>query len=478
MNSTDIYNIRQRGAVGDGSTSDTQAIRQSLEDCRRNGGGTVYFPPGTYLCGTLTLFDNLTLHLDAGAVLLESQREDLISATVSSTGGKTFSHPHLIHAAGARNIAICGHGEVRGRGASADSGKDLRERGFRSGIIYLTDCVGVRLTDFTIRQGDAWTVHMHGCEEIFLQGVSILNNLFRRGGNDGLDLNCCRNVMVTNCRIEAWDDCIVLKTKDREQLDDAVGKTCENIVVTNCVFRTGCTALKIGSESKGDFRDIHFSNCSIRESSVGFGIYLLDGALVERVSCTNISMEIVPDNRYRPQDEPYFIHIWPICIFVDRRTPESRLGRIRDVILRDIQGQSDYGALVLGHPESPIENLCLENITLRVNANLPYSPRQLPCHQGYLEDRNRIRRSQSPGQASELLPARPEQLPPHQPAYLNIEEVSDLTMENFKIYVTEAAAAGNSRVALSKVNVADTSPHRTSQWRTSSPQTSSDKKIA
>ncbi len=445
------FNIRSYNAVGDGATNDTAAIRAALAACRENGGGTVCFPPGTYLCGTLTLTDNVTLHLDAGAVLLESYRDDL---EVSSKG-KT--RPHLIQADQAKNIAIRGHGEIHGRGASNAPGSDARERGFRTGIIYFTDCAGVRLNDLTIRHGDAWTVHLHGCEEVFVQGVSILNNRFRRGGNDGLDLNCCRNVLVSNCRIEAWDDCIVLKSRDRNEAGDAVGKACENIVVTNCVFRTGCTALKIGSESNGDFRDIHFSNCAIRESSVGFGIYLLDGATVERVTVSDVSMEIVPDFRYRNVDESYFQHVWPMAVYVDRRTPESPLGRIRDIVLRDIQAHSDHGAVFLGNPESPIENLTLQNVTIRATRPLPYVPRRFSCHSELLENRDLVQREpewwRHSDYRSKVIPTRPSELPPYRPAYFNFDDIVDLRLDNVKVYQTAQAACDNPRVGMAFQNV-------------------------
>ena len=460
-----FLNVRDYGAVGDGHSLDSPAVQQAIDSLRESGGGTVYFPAGTYLCGTIVLTDNITLHLDAGAVLVESYRDGLQTAVVSTIGAENRARPHLIHAANARNISICGYGEIHGRGASDDVGTDMRERGFRTGIIYLVDCIGVKLRDFTIRHGDSWTVHMHGCEEVFIHGISVLNNLFRCGGNDGLDINCCRNVMISNCRIEAWDDCIVLKTKDRDQVDDAVTKTCENVVVTNCVLRSGCTALKIGSETKGAFRDIHFNNCTIRDSSVGFGIYLLDGAMVERVSCTNVSMEIISDDRYRRNRGPHFLHIWPFCVFIDRRTPRSRLGRIRDLTLRDIQACSDFGAVILGNAENPIENLTLDNITLRVRKCVPYFPRLLPCHPAGLEDGDRIDRESLSDDAFRIIPARPSDLPKYRPAYLNIEHVTDLSFRDLSVYLTDEAATDNNRVALSIENVKDSQVHKAGRWR-------------
>lgn len=375
------FNIRDFGAIGDGITSDTEAIRATIAACAEAGGGTVFFPPGDFLCGSLHLVSNLTLHLSAGATL----REEFTDGIEKCRVGPNNIRPHFLMAHGVKNLSIIGQGTILGRGEADAAGIDKEKRGFRTGLIHFDNCEHIRLSQFTIRFGDAWTVHLCRCENVFIQGVSILNNIHRRGGNDGLDLNSCRNVHISNCRITAWDDCIVLKTKDLERDDDAIDQPCENIVVTNCTFVSGCTALKLGSESKGAFRDIHFSNCVIRESSVGCGIYILDGATVERVSFTNISMEIIDDNRYRRHDEPAHIHIFPICVFTGRRTPKSPLGVLRDILFRDIQAASNYGVVLLGDPESSLENVSINHMTLRTDRELQVIPRQMPCSPGIIE---------------------------------------------------------------------------------------------
>jgi hypothetical protein len=127
-------------------------------------------------------------------------------------------------------------------------------------------------------------------------------------------------------------------------------------------------------------------------------------------------MEIVDDRRYRPHGDAHASHIFPACIFVDRRTPESRLGRIRDVAIADVHTRSSYGLVVLGHPDSPIENLALRNVTLRAEVPQDFIPRRMPCSKELLEDRADTA---------------------YRPAYLNISHVRDLSLDTVRLYLAD-----------------------------------------
>ncbi len=444
-------NVRQFGAAGDGQRLDTAAIHAALGRCAESGGGTVWFPPGDYLCGTLRIPSNTTIQLDSGAVLRESLIDDLEPSQVSPS----HSRPHLLTAEDAENIAVTGHGLIQGRGTGDNPGQDRNQRGFRTGLIFFRNCTGIRLTDIRVRHGDSWTVHLSRCADIFIRGVSIVNNRHRIGGNDGLDLNSCRNVHISDCHIEAWDDCIVLKTRDDRAAGDAL--VCENVVVSNCTLITGCTALKIGSESVADFRDIHFSNCVVGESSVGLGIYLLDGGTVERVSCANVSIQIVGDDRYRPGRPAHQRHAFPVCLFVSRRMPESRLGIIRDVLLRDLQVSSGQGVVVRGDPHSPIQDLSVEHLTIRAEKPVAYAAQQLPCSRGLLQDGRRSDPSDPPPAATA------GDSGAYHPAYVNVSHARGLDILGLRV-IEEFPGSPTARVALSLQDV-DDAVVRDVRWR-------------
>jgi hypothetical protein len=114
--------------------------------------------------------------------------------------------------------------------------------------------------------------------------------------------------------------------------------------------------LKLGTESRGDFRDIHFSNCTIRNTPVGIGFYMKDGTTMERVTFSNISIETDDSSNHQ---------VFPIFMDIEKRHADSGIGKIRDVIFRDIHIRSGSGILIQGMPESPIENLAVHNITFR-----------------------------------------------------------------------------------------------------------------
>lgn len=333
-------------------------MQNAIDGCHGSGGGTVYFPPGRYLSGTITLRGDVSLHLDAGAILLASRDpSDYPERAV------------LVNAEGAERVSIQGHGMIDGQ-TTGDLGRRPRREGeprpsFRTRLVLLEECRNVRIRDVTMRNSDSWTLHLRRCEDAIVDGVTILNNFYRTN-TDGINPDSCRNVRIANCNIVAGDDCICLKARD--------GHPCEDIVVTNCNTESVATAMKLGTESSADFRNVLITNCTVRNSTVGLGIYVKDGGTVERVVFSNISIETLAD----PSDvnAPRLSNaIYPVFFDVERRTDSSPMGRIRDVILRDIHIHSDNGMLVQGMPESPIEDLTLENITFRVTRSVDYSDR-------------------------------------------------------------------------------------------------------
>ncbi|MBZ0257591.1 hypothetical protein K8I31_16110, partial [bacterium] len=156
------------------------------------------------------------------------------------------------------------------------------------------------------------------------------------------------------------DDCIVFKSTEPHP--------CERITVTNCILETTTTALKLGTESQGDFRDIQVSNCVIHNTRTGVGFFMKDGAVMERVSFSNLSIHTLPSEGKHD--------VFPIFMDIEKRHDDSPLGKIRDVTFRDIQIQSGSGILIQGTPQSPIENLALQNITLRANWLDDYAKRK------------------------------------------------------------------------------------------------------
>jgi polygalacturonase len=405
----DTFNVRDYGAKGDGTTNDRAAIQKAIDACA-GGGGTVVVPAGDYLTGKIELRSRVTLLIEPGATLRQSPDK-------ADYGG--WGSGNLLVARDAEDIALVGFGRIHGTGTAdygrGRGGKDKPE--FRTGILLFENCRNVHIRDLTILYSDAWTVHLRRCQGVFIDGLTIRNNYYRTN-SDGIDPNSCRDVHISNCRITAGDDCIVLKATQAEP--------CENVVVTNCTLETIATALKLGTESRGDFRDIHFSNCVIRNSTVGIGFFMKDGATMERVTFSNISIE-------NPTTSPEAIV--PIFMDIERRNPDSKIGRIRDVSFRDIAIAGGMGVVVQGMPENPIENLTFDNITFRVE-----NPRD------YAKRRKHVGGSRTTSDERDTLYVR-------QPSYFTVANVKGLIVEDLRVLMSEEDFRKYPRSAFSGHNI-------------------------
>jgi hypothetical protein len=193
-----------------------------------------------------------------------------------------------------------------------------------------------------------------------IEGIEILDN-YKRLNSDGIDPNSCSDVKISRCRIVCGDDAIVLKSTEPIP--------CEDIEVSDCVLESATAGLKIGTESKGDFRNIRFRNCKIVNTPVGVGVFVKDGARVENVVAENIHMDLCP---------PTYHAVVPIYIDIERRHADSKVGTVRDVAFRNIHITGGAGLLVQGMPESLLENVTLQNITLDVKDAEDYTARKKP----------------------------------------------------------------------------------------------------
>ncbi len=358
-------NVMDFGAVGDKNTVSTQAFQKAIDRAYDAGGGVVMVPAGDYRLGCIELKSDVELKIETGATLWATDHEDDYELSRKLTGRRS-----LIAAVDAERIAVTGNGRIYGVGfdeldrRSDPERPDLRPR-IRFGIISFTDCRNVRLHGTRIYYSDSHTVTLRRCENVFVDNVHIINNYWRTN-SDGINPWSCRNVLITNTRIIAGDDCICPKSEK--------GIPCENIVISNCVLESIATAIKIGTPTGGDFRDIKVSNTVIRNSGVGLGIFMQDGATVERISFNNISIETTPQST--ETNTRLRNNIFPIYIDIDQRNPDSQIGRIRDISFSDIQIISDNAVYISGIPESIIENVTFSNVTFKVNESFSFENRE------------------------------------------------------------------------------------------------------
>ncbi len=272
------YKITEFGARPDGTTMNTDAIQAAIDACHRAGGGSVLCSPGEYLTGSLELKSNVELHLEGGCRLVGST-EVADYVDFSAEGFRAANAPEgnsksLIRADRAENIAITGNGAIDGSGLAFYDTENMNGPFFgkppapRPRILMLFQCTDVRIENASFIDSPCWTFWLMKCERVSIRGVRVCGDQ-RMINNDGIDLDCCRDVTVSDCIIKTGDDCLVLR---------AIGKVfdepvpCENITITNCVLDSWCQGVRIGCPSDGTIRNATFNNLVIR--SLNHGITL------------------------------------------------------------------------------------------------------------------------------------------------------------------------------------------------------------
>lgn len=416
------FNVRDFGARGDQRTNDAASIQAAIDACHDQDGGTVCFPPGDYLSGMIRVRSRVALRLENGATLWASPRESdyVRSDHVGSTVKVIY---YLLVAEDQEQIALEGDGLIHGVGRD-----DLLRRAgtqdtmppFQIGTLFFQRCKHVSVRNLEFRDSALWTLHFRRCEQVFVSGVGIVNNYYRTV-TDGIDLVSCRDVHVTGCHVSTGDDSICLKTKD--------GHPCRHVVVSNCTLESCATAIKLGTESEGDFHDVRVANCTIRNSTVGVGLYIKDGATAQRVSFADLSIGTVEDpSQLRTYSREA---IYPIFVDIERREEDSPVGTVRDLSFHDVQIHSDNGVLLQGMPESPLENVSLRHVTIRVDRGFDYSHRMK--HGGGKSNANDDRRTRYA----------------RQPSYLTVAHVDGLLVDDVRLLAAADVFARHPRAALS-----------------------------
>jgi hypothetical protein len=384
-NAPGIYTVTDYGA-GTNKQLSTKSIQQAIDKCHEAGGGRVYFPPGDYLSGTIVLKDNVTLYLEAGATLIASNdtndyKTDFKVFKKDDSGKKGAGEtPVFIYAKEAKNIAIQGKGTIHGqaRREYRDLEKvdgfiaDITENAKKAGVemkmyykvkpyvcmVFLESCEFVHIRDASFIESCDWTLHFKWCDRVYIDNIYLESSLEAGVNADGIDIDGCHDVAITNSIITTGDDAIVLKTT----MTYPDFRSCENVTVSNCILTSTSTALKLGTESYGDFKHITFQNCVIRNSNRGLSIVIRDGGVVDNVLFSDITIDC---NRKH-------FNWWgngdPIWLVLKKRRDNSKVGMIKNVsfdhILAHGQGTSKIEGFVGDDTDQAkaLENIKLTNV--------------------------------------------------------------------------------------------------------------------
>lgn len=390
-----FHDIRNYGAVANDDAKDTDAIRKAIDAAVQAGGGTVYFSAGRYVSGAIHLKSNITLYLDAGAVLAFSQDFDdylpMVASRWEGTECTNFSPP--IYAYRAENIAIVGRGLIDGQGkawwdfhrklraefqqkkkieepskwsklfAEKNAGSPmLKERWepfgcfLRPPMIQPVECRNVRIEGISLKDPPFWTINPVYCENVTVTGISI-KNPDDSPNTDGVNPDSCRNVHISDCHISVGDDCITIKS-GRDEDGRRVGRPCENITVTNCTMLDGHGGVVIGSEMSGGVRRVTISNCVFDGTDRGIRIKTTRGrgGAIEDIRVSNVVMTRIAS---APFDLNMFYQKMPEEP-VSERTPILRNLHFSDITIKD----SPAAGFILGLPEMPVDNVTFCNLSI------------------------------------------------------------------------------------------------------------------
>jgi hypothetical protein len=373
-----VFNVRDFGAKGDGIFDDAIAIQKAIDTCARAGGGKVLLPAGyIFLAGPLKLRSNIDLHIEGGAVLVASADEKVYakSAFRQNEGEGTI----WIGGEEIENLTISGNGIINGNGisfmgAELEDSYELKPFTIRDPRPHVLTIVGgknIRIRDIRIGNSAYWTIHLIGCDDVVISGITLINNLKVRN-SDGIDLDHSKNVRISDCYIESGDDCICLKNR-REY--EEYGR-CENITVTNCTMTSRSCAIKIGSENMDTIRQVLFNNCIIKKSNRGVGIQNRDEGVVSEVVFSNMIIE-----------SRLFSDVWwgkaePIYITAYRRAKinhkdanwrfpkgatEGRVGEVRNIYFTNIKCTGENGIYVSGESADKITNIIFDEVDIVIN---------------------------------------------------------------------------------------------------------------
>lgn len=390
--------MRQAGANLSGLILNTELINKTINELNANGGGTLFFPSGKYLTGAIKLKSNITIELEAGALLLFSDDFDdyLPYVEMRYEGILMKSFSPLIYATDAENITIKGEGKIDGQGKKwwdefyrvivdlrdngmrevnkyqpmwdkandvkslyAETNEDyintLKRRFFRPPFIQPIRCKNFRIEGITIVNSPFWTVNPEFCENVTIDRVTIINP--PSPNTDGINPESCRYVRISNCHISVGDDCITLKS-GRDLQGRKLNAPNENITITNCTMLAGHGGVVIGSEMSGGVKKVVISNCVFDGTDRGIRIKSTRGrgGVVEDIQITNIVMKnikneaIIMDMLYSKMPaEP-----------LSERTPIFRNINISNLTGSNVQ----IPIKIRGLEESPITDISLTNINI------------------------------------------------------------------------------------------------------------------
>jgi len=348
-----VIDATTAGVIGDGATLNTTSIQKAIDACAAAGGGTVSFPAGNYVTGTIQLKSHVTLQLDKGATLLGSTNSaDYRNLDPFIDGsGNQMGHA-LIVALDADHVGIEGSGAIDGQGRKLSANeKPFTIRPF---LLRWVRCTNVTVRDVHLSNPGAWTLAFFQTKGALVQGLTIRTRDEKLQNNDGVDIDSSEDINVDNCDIISGDDALVIKSTGASPT--------RNITATDCQLSTHTNAIKLGTESYGGFENISIARCKITKTDMaGIALNTVDGGDLRHVTINDVAMDGVK--------AAISIRLGArLKAFRAGEQPKTAPGELTDVTVDNVRAThvGMIGILINGVPGHPVQALTLENMQLEL----------------------------------------------------------------------------------------------------------------
>ncbi|MCX7715556.1 MAG: glycoside hydrolase family 28 protein [Clostridia bacterium] len=376
----EIFDITDFGAVGDGKTLNTKAIQKAIDAC--SFGGKVYVPKGIFLTGAIFLKSNMTLYIEEGGLLLGScNTEDYPIMKYRFEGIEQPCYASLINTKickGERlqNISICGLGKIDANGEKLRTREVSEKKGERARAICIRNTDNIYINDITVKQSPAWCVHLIYCNNVSVNNIKIYtkgeedgSRLYGICNGDGLNPDSTSNVYIFNSMIASQDDCIAIKS-GRDEEGRKIGIPSENIVISNCTFKSGF-GVAIGSEMSGGVRNVRVMDCTFDNV---YSIASIKAPRGRGGTIENISYEDITLKNFSTEHKDckwfrgavYIDQFYSHDEFDTHKAEDVNEGTpvIKNISFKNIRLETSAGNAIYltGLPESPLENIRFENI--------------------------------------------------------------------------------------------------------------------
>ncbi|GHU87164.1 polygalacturonase [Spirochaetia bacterium] len=403
--------IASFGAAGNGQQDNSASFAVALGSLKDSGGGTLRVGKGIWRTGPMELFSHTMLSLDEGAVIsFIPEPERYVPVFSRWEGVECYCMHPLIFSSGQTNVGITGKGRIDGSGliwwnmlqekrkrgqngpetdtekkfaalnskyTSQPSGGGGRGMQFlRPPLVQFYKCSDVLIEGVTLNNSPFWTLHPLYCDKLTIRDI-VITNPADAPNTDGIDIDSCRNVLIEGCRIGVGDDGICLKSGSGED-GIRVNKPTSNITVRNCTVQDGHGGIVIGSETAAGIFDVTAEDCVFKGTDRGIRIKTRRGrgGQIRNLSFRNLIME---NNLC-----PLAINMFYRCgaeladgfFSLENQPVTATTPAIKNISISNIRasGCKASAGFIAGLPESPIENLSINNCNFSTDESSPVNP--------------------------------------------------------------------------------------------------------